>query len=126
MSDLGANNAVKAMPETRTSKRAATGASAIALTSACRVDAAVADLSSGGAALIGSTVPREGQDVQIRIGGHTLFGAVASQKDNAFGVKFEGTLGKGDWSIIDEVVKLAEAEMHRAEQGLMSEGLMNK
>ncbi|WP_296722764.1 PilZ domain-containing protein [Erythrobacter sp.] len=126
MSDLGQNKAVEAMLEKRTSQRAATAASAIVLTNACRVDAAVADLSSGGAGLIGSTPPREGQEVQIRMGGHTLFGAVAWQKDSAFGVTFEDTLGNHDWSIIDEIVRLAEAEKRRAEQGLIPDELPNK
>lgn len=116
MPGLGPTTGITFMPEKRRAKRAATTASATVLTTACRVHAAVVDLSSGGAGLIGSAPPSEGQDVQLRMGGHTLFGAVAWQQENAFGVRFEHTLDHHDWSTIDAVIKQAEAEKLRSEQ----------
>ncbi|MDC8755936.1 PilZ domain-containing protein [Erythrobacter sp. sf7] len=87
------------------SARTPLGAGAVVMTTASRMSAVMIDISSSGAGLAGCVPPQRGRDVQLRVGGYTLFGQVVWRRDETFGVKFEEALTDDEWTIVDAAIR---------------------
>ena len=110
MSGFGRKQQPRAVYEKRKSERSVTTASATLVTTADRRSVTLVDISKGGAGLRAGSAPERGRDVQLRVGGHTLFGRVWWKKDGAFGLRFDETLSEEAWRTVVEAIRAVAAQ----------------
>ena len=110
MSGFGRKRTTGVPREKRRSSREALEVSATVVTTASRKSAIVADISIGGAGLLTTAPPKVGRDMQIRVAGHTLFGAVAWTSENALGVRFDEKLNDHISIKLNEAVTASKSE----------------
>lgn len=110
VSDFGRKKATGVPREKRRASREALEVSATAVTTASRCTVTVTDISVGGAGLISPTPPKVGRDMQIRVAGYTLFGAVTWTSEDAFGVSFDKDLDVQASAKLDEATTASKSE----------------
>lgn len=110
MSGFGRKKATGVSSDKRRSRREGLKVSATAVTTASRSAVTVTDISVGGAGLLSPKPPKVGRDMQIRVAGHTLFGAVAWTGEDSFGVSFDKNLDDHTSLKLDEAVTASKLE----------------